>query len=50
LNSGGAFDDRPDWLRLETTTMSPEDAAERIIVHFDLPRADSQSDIDRTRD
>jgi len=50
LNSGGLFDDRPDWLRLETTTMSPEDAAERIIVHFDLPRPDSPSDIDATRD
>jgi len=39
MNSGGRFDDRPDWLRLETTTMSAEDAAERILVHFDLPRS-----------
>ena len=37
LNSGGRFDDRPDWLRLETTAMRAEDAAERILVHFDLP-------------
>ena len=38
-NSGGRFDDRADWLRLETTTMSAEDAAERILVRFGLPRS-----------
>lgn len=38
LNSGGIFDDRPDWFRLETTALQPEEAAERIVARFDLPR------------
>ena len=38
LNSGGRFDDRPDWFRIETTHSSPEAAAEKIVVHFELPR------------
>jgi len=41
LNSRGAFDERPDWLRLETTSLSAGDVAERILAHFDLPRAAS---------
>lgn len=45
LNSRGAFDDRPDWLRLETTNMSAGEAAERILAHFDLPRATSKERI-----
>jgi hypothetical protein len=38
LNSGGRFDDRRDWFRLETTSLSPEEAAERIVSRFALPR------------
>lgn len=39
LNSRGAFDDRDDWLRLDTTTSSAADTAERIITHFHLAKA-----------
>ena len=39
LTSGGRFDSRPDWFRLDTTHLSPEDAAEQIVARFDLPRA-----------
>jgi hypothetical protein len=39
LNSRGAFDHRPDWLRLEVTRLAASDVAERIIEHFALPRA-----------
>ena len=39
LNSGGVFDDRPDWFRLETTAVAPEVAADRILTQFSLPRA-----------
>ena len=38
LNTGGRFDSRPDWFRLETTHLRPEEAAEQIVVRFDLPR------------
>ena len=38
LNSGGSFDARPDWFRLETTEMNAAEVAERIIARFDLPR------------
>jgi hypothetical protein len=41
LNSGGVFDGRTDWFRLETTHLSPEEAAEQILVRFDLPRAET---------
>lgn len=37
LNSHGAFDDRPDWFRLNTTDLTAAEAAERILAHFDLP-------------
>jgi hypothetical protein len=43
LNSGGVFDDRPDWFRLETTAVAPEVAAERILTRFALPRASAAS-------
>ncbi|GLC24672.1 AAA family ATPase [Roseisolibacter agri] len=36
LDSRGAFDGRPDWLRLETTALSADEAAERIVAHFGL--------------
>ena len=38
LGSGGRFDDRPDWLRLDNSALSPADVAERIVARFDLPR------------
>ena len=41
LNSGGRFDDRADWFRIETTHSSPEDAAEQIVSRFALPRMSS---------
>jgi hypothetical protein len=37
LHSAGRFDGRPDWLRIESTDLSPADVAERIITHFGLP-------------
>ena len=43
LNSGGVFDDRPDWFRLETTAVAPEVAADRILTQFGLPRASAVS-------
>jgi hypothetical protein len=36
LNTTGEFDNRPDYLRLDTTDLSAGQAAERIIAHFDL--------------
>jgi hypothetical protein len=38
LNSRGAFDDRPDYFRLETTDLTAAAAAELIITHFALPK------------
>lgn len=38
LNTHGAFDSRPDWLRVETTQLTAEETAERILAHYDLPR------------
>ena len=37
LNSGGAFDDREDWLRIDNTHLAPADVAERVTKHFLLP-------------
>jgi hypothetical protein len=37
LNSGGDFDGRPEWLRLDTTDLTATEAAERAIDHFGLP-------------
>jgi hypothetical protein len=39
LNSGGKFDDRPDYLRINNTLLTPGEVAERVIEHFALPRA-----------
>ncbi|HYE57908.1 MAG TPA: hypothetical protein VD948_05355, partial [Rhodothermales bacterium] len=36
LNSGGAFDDRDDYVRLDTTALSAEEAAARIVDRFNL--------------
>ena len=38
LNSGGRFDGRDDWLRIDNTHLAPAEVAERIILHFSLPR------------
>ena len=39
LHSGDQFVDRADYLVIDNTTLSPEDAAERIIAHFSIPAA-----------
>jgi hypothetical protein len=39
LNSGGKFDERQDYLRINNTFLTPGEVAERVIKHFDLPRA-----------
>jgi hypothetical protein len=38
LNSGGRFDERQDWLRINNTFLTPGEVADRVIEHFDLPR------------
>jgi hypothetical protein len=38
LGSRGAYDGRADWLHLDTTTLTPEEAAVRIVAHFGLDR------------
>ena len=38
LNSGGVFDGRADYLRLDTTELSAGDTAERIIARFEITR------------
>jgi hypothetical protein len=38
LNSGGTFDRRPDYLRIDSTLLAPDEVAERVIGHFGLPR------------
>ena len=38
LNSRGVFDGRPDYFRLDTTTLTAEETAERIIARFGLAR------------
>ena len=38
LNSGGRFDDDPDWLRIDNTLLTPGEVAERVIERFHLPR------------
>jgi hypothetical protein len=39
LNSGGQFDGRPDYLRIDNTRLTPGEVAERVIGHFALPRS-----------
>ncbi|GGN64462.1 hypothetical protein GCM10010112_24710 [Actinoplanes lobatus] len=36
LNSGGRFDDRPDYLRIDNTHLEPAEVAETAITHFRL--------------
>lgn len=38
LNSGGKFDARQDYLRINNTLLTPGEVAERVIEHFALPR------------
>jgi hypothetical protein len=38
LNSGGKFDARPDYLRINNTLLTPGEVAERVIERFALPR------------
>jgi hypothetical protein len=38
LNSGGKFDDRLDYLRINNTLLTPGEVAKRVIEHFALPR------------
>jgi shikimate kinase len=38
LNSGGKFDDCPNYLRIDNTLLAPGQVAERVIEHFGLPR------------
>lgn len=37
LSSGDRFAGRADWLRIDNTSLSAADVAERIIAHFGLP-------------
>lgn len=41
MSSGGAFDARDDWLRIDIGELSPEATAERIIDYFGLARVGS---------
>jgi hypothetical protein len=41
LGSRGAFDERRDWFRLDTTALTADEAAERIVAHFGLARHDA---------
>jgi hypothetical protein len=41
LNSGGAFDDRGDWLRIDNTHLAPAEVAEQVIKHFLLVVAEA---------
>lgn len=38
LSSGGRFEGRPDWLRIDNTALGAAEAAERIIARFGLAR------------
>jgi hypothetical protein len=38
LNSGGKFDERQDYLRINNTLLTPGEVTERVIEHFALPR------------
>lgn len=50
LNSADEFDGRPDYLRVDNTTLSPDEVAVRVVDHFRLapPPADPLVDEDRT--
>ena len=37
FTTGGAFDGRADWLRIDNTQLTPDEAAQQVIAHFALP-------------
>lgn len=39
MNSGGEFDGRADYLRIDNTHLPPDAVAEQVIQAFDLPRS-----------
>jgi hypothetical protein len=39
LNSGGEFDERDDYLRLDSTLLTAHQVAELVIENFELPRS-----------
>ncbi len=39
LNSGGKFDEREDYLRINNTFLTPAEVADRVIRHFGLRKA-----------
>ena len=43
LNSRGVFDERADWFRLDTTTLSADETADRIVARFALPRSSAST-------
>ena len=43
LNSGGKFDGRQDYLRIDNTLLTPGEVAESVIEHFALPRFTGQT-------
>ena len=43
LSSGGRFDGRPDYIRIDNTNLSPEAVADRVIDAFNLPRLESNA-------
>ncbi len=43
LNTNGVYDDRADYLRIDTTDLTAADVADRIVMHFDLPRVSASS-------
>ena len=43
LNSRGEFDGRPDYLRIDTTSLAASSVAERVIAHFALRRVEDHS-------
>jgi hypothetical protein len=40
LDSGARFAGRPDYMRVDNTTLSPSEVAEMVIARFDLTRLD----------
>lgn len=40
LDSGGSFDHRDDWMRIETTRLEADEVAERIVRRFGLARVE----------
>jgi AAA domain len=43
LSSGGKFDERPDYFRVDNTTLTAEQVAYRVIERFALPQAGRSS-------